>query len=60
MKRNPDYSLDDMDISIVRLLVSILKRWRLLVVVVLIGCLLGGAFQAFRVQNGALVNEQED
>ncbi len=60
MKRNPDYSLDDMDISIVRLLVSILKRWRLLVIIVLIGCLLGGVFQAFRVQNGALVNEQED
>ena len=60
MKRNMDYSMDDIEISISGLIIFLMRQWRLLIVCGLIGCLIGGAFQTIRVRNGALLEEQED
>lgn len=60
MKRNLDCTPADVEISVISIIFAVLSKWRLLVLTAVIGCLIGAGFQFVRVQNGALIEEQED
>ena len=60
MKRNLRYTRDDMEISMSNLFFHVLKKWKSILLITLIGVALGVAFQNMRVSGGALLPEQRE